>query len=269
MNPSTADRALRAVLVDDEPGARLHLAERLAAHPCIEIVGEADRAKSAIDLIQQTKPDVIFLDVQMPGGTGFSLLPLLGDITPPPEMVFVTAYDKYALKAFETNALDYLTKPVSPQRLAMTVERLQNCFRTPEQSSTREREPTPPASPLEMRDLVLLQEKASFRMVEAGGICAVEANSDYTRIYLADGGKAFPRKRMAQWEEELPAPPFFKVSRSLLVNIDRIKEIVSRDRESGEIHFQGMEKPLILSRIELRRLRTACGSRSSLNSDSI
>jgi len=269
MSPPVFDRAIRAVLVDDEPGARLHLAERLAAHPCIEIVGEADRAKSAIDLIQQTNPDVIFLDVQMPGGTGFSLLPLLGDITPPPEVVFVTAYDKYALKAFETNALDYLTKPVSPQRLAMTVERLQNRFRTPAEATKSEIEASEPSRPLEVRDLVLLREKASLRMVKAGEICSVEAEADYTRICLADGGKAFPRKRMAQWEEELPAPPFFKVSRSLLVNIDRIKEIVSRDRESGEIHFQGMEKPLILSRIELRRLRTACGSRSSLNSDSI
>ncbi len=132
MNPSTADRTLRAVLVDDEPGARMHLAERLAAHPGIEVVGEADRARSGIDLIQRVKPDVVFLDVQMPGGTGFSLLPLLSDITPAPEVVFVTAYDKYAVKAFESNALDYLTKPVSPQRLAITVERLRNRFRTPE-----------------------------------------------------------------------------------------------------------------------------------------
>jgi len=258
MNPSTADRALRAVLVDDEPGARLHLAERLAAHPCIEIVGEADRAKSAIDLIQQTKPDVIFLDVQMPGGTGFSLLPLLGDITPTPEVVFVTAYDKYALKAFETNAIDYLTKPVSPQRLAMTVERLQNRFRTPEQSSTREREPTPPASPLEMRDLVLLREKNSLRIVEAGEICAVEADANYTRIFLADGNKIFMRKRMGQWEEELPSPPFFKISRRLLLNTQRIKEIVMHERKSGDVHFHGAAKPLLLSRIEVSRLRSTC-----------
>jgi two-component system LytT family response regulator len=258
MNPSTADRALRAVLVDDEPGARLHLAERLAAHPCIEIVGEADRAKSAIDLIQQTKPDVIFLDVQMPGGTGFSLLPLLGEVATLPELVFVTAYDKYALKAFEANALDYLTKPVNPRRLAITVERLQNRFRTPEQSSTSELESTAPAHPLEMRDLVLLREKASLRMVEAGEICAVEADSDYTRIFLADGGKAFMRKRIGQWEEELPSPPFLKISRRLLLNTERIKEIVSPDRERAEIQIEGAQKPLLISRVELRRLRSTC-----------
>jgi two-component system LytT family response regulator len=258
MNSPAADRAIRAVLVDDERGARMHLAERLTAHPGIEIVGEADRAKSAIDLIQRLKPDVLFLDVQMPGGTGFSLLPLLGEITPTPEVVFVTAYDKYALKAFETNALDYLTKPVSAPRLAITVERLQKRFLSTAQATMNELEPSAPARPLEMRDFVLLREKTSLRMVEAGEICAVEAEADYTRIYLADGGKAFLRKRMGQWEEELPSPPFFKISRRLLLNIQRIREIVMCESKSGEVHFRGMEKPLLLSRIEVSRLRSTC-----------
>ena len=235
----------------------MHLAERLAVHPGIEIVGEADRAKAAIDLIQRLKPDVVFLDVQMPGGTGFSLLPLLGDMCPPPEVVFVTAYDKYALKAFETNALDYLTKPVSPPRLAITVERLQNCLLTTGVTPKDEAESSTPARPLELRDFVLLREKTSLRMVEAGEICAVEAEADYTHIFLADGHKAFLRKRMSSWEEELPAPPFFKISRRLLLNIERIKQIVANDRENAEIHLRGMTKPLPLSRIELRRLRTA------------
>ena len=235
----------------------MHLAERLAVHPGIEIVGEADRAKAAIDLIQRLKPDVVFLDVQMPGGTGFSLLPLLGDMCPPPEVVFVTAYDKYALKAFETNALDYLTKPVSPPRLAITVERLQNCLLTTGVTPKDEAESSTPARPLELRDFVLLREKTSLRMVEAGEICAVEAEADYTHIFLADGHKAFLRKRMSSWEEELPAPPFFKISRRLLLNTERIKQIVANDRENAEIHLRGMTKPLPLSRIELRRLRTA------------
>ena len=263
MNPPAVDRAIRAVIVDDEQGARMHLTERLAVHPVIEIVGEADRANSAIDLIQRLKPDVIFLDVQMPGGTGFSLLPLLGEITPTPEVVFVTAYDKYALKAFETNALDYLTKPVSAPRLAITVERLQNRLLATGSAPKDEPQASAPSRPLEMRDFVLLREKTSFRMVEAGEICSVEAEADYTHIFLAGGGKAFLRKRMSQWEVELPTPPFFKISRRLLLNTERIKKIVALDRESGEIFLQGIEKPLLLSRIELRRLRfTLCESSS-------
>jgi two-component system LytT family response regulator len=210
-------------------------------------------------LIHRAKPDVIFLDVQMPGGTGFSLLPLLGDMCPPPEVVFVTAYDKYALKAFEANALDYLTKPVSPPRLAVTVARLQNLFLATGAAPKEEADASTPPRPLEMRDLVLLREKTSLRMEEAGEICAVEAEADYTHIFLADENKAFLRKRMNQWEEELPTPPFCKTSRRLLLNTQRIRQIVANDRESGEIYLQGMAKPLLLSRIELRRLRAACG----------
>ena len=259
MNPPAVDRAIRAVIVDDEQGARMHLTERLAVHPVIEIVGEADRAMAAIDLIQRLKPDVIFLDVQMPGGTGFSLLPLLSDMCPPPEVVFVTAYDKYALKAFEANALDYLTKPVSAPRLAITVERLQNRLLATGAAPKDEPQASAPSRPLEMRDLVLLREKTSLRMVEVGEICAVEADADYTHIFLADGNKALLRKRMSQWEEELPAPPFFKMSRRLLLNTQRIMKIMANDRESAEVHLQGIEKPFLLSRIELRRLRAAYG----------
>ena len=187
----------------------------------------------------------------------FPPLPLLGDMCPPPEVVFVTAYDKYALKAFETNTLDYLTKPVSSPRLAITVERLQNRFLATGMAPKDEAESSTPARPLEMRDFVLLREKTSLRMVEAGEICAVEAEADYTHIFLADGHKAFLRKRMSSWEEELTAPPFFKISRRLLLNTQRIKQIVANDRENAEIHLRGMTKPLPLSRIELRRLRTA------------
>ena len=182
MNPPSIERPIRAVLVDDDQAVRMHLSERLAVHPSIEIVGEADRARSAIDLIERLKPDVVFLDVQMPGGTGFSLLPLLGDMCPPPEVVFVTAYDKYALKAFETNALDYLTKPVSAPRLAITVQRLQNRLFTAAEAPKSELQASVPPRALEMRDLVLLREKTFFRIVEAGEICAVEAEADYTHI---------------------------------------------------------------------------------------
>jgi two-component system LytT family response regulator len=257
MNAAAESGKIRAVLVDDEQPARLQMRERLSAHPGIVIVGEADRVKSAADLIRQAKPDVIFLDVQMPRGAGFDLLPLLGDLDPPPAVVFVTAYDKYALKAFEANALDYLTKPVSVRRLAVTIERLRN--RLADASTTAQSEAAQSAAPrpLELRDLVLVREKNSMRMVEAGEICAVEAEADYTRIHLVGGHTVLMRKRMAQWEQELPAPPFQKISRRLLLNMPRIKSIVAHNRESAEVQFEGTDKPVTVSRVELRRIRQA------------
>lgn len=257
MSTASRNATIRAVLVDDEQPARLQMRERLSAHPDIVIVGEADRVKSAADLVKKAKPDVIFLDVQMPGGTGFDLLPLLGDLDPPPDVVFVTAYDKYALKAFEANALDYLTKPVKASRLAVTIDRLQS--RLADASTTAQSEAAESAAtrPLELRDLVLLREKNFMRMVEAGEICAVEAEADYTRIHLAGGHTVLMRKRMAQWEQELPAPPFQKISRRLLLNMPRIKSIVAHDRESADIQFEGTEKTVTVSRMELRRIRQA------------
>jgi two-component system LytT family response regulator len=172
-------------------------------------------------------------------------------------VVFVTAYDKYALKAFEANALDYLTKPVKASRLAVTIDRLQS--RLADASTTAQSEAAESAAtrPLELRDLVLLREKTSMRMVEAGEICAVEAEADYTRIHLAGGHTVLMRKRMAQWEQELPAPPFQKISRRLLLNMPRIKSIVAHDRESADIQFEGTEKTVTVSRMELRRIRQA------------
>jgi len=246
---------IRAVLVDDEQPARQHLRERLAAHPGIEVVGEADRVDSAAALIMTEKPDVVFLDVQMPGKTGFDLLPLLGELDSPPAVVFVTAYDKYAMKAFEVNALDYLTKPVSPRRLTLTVERLEKQRRGDSPPVTDEPRKGAQTSTLEARDFIMLRDKKTTRMVEAVEICAVEAEADYTRIDLAGGHTMLVRKSMTHWEQELPAPPFLKISRRLLLNAPRIRAIVANDRGVGEIQIDGMEKPLSVSRVELRRIR--------------
>jgi two-component system, LytTR family, response regulator len=250
---------IRAVLVDDEQPARQHLRERLAAHPGIEIVGEADRLESAAALIESEKPDVVFLDVQMPGQTGFDLLPLLGDLESPPAVVFVTAYDKYAVKAFEVNALDYLTKPVSPRRLALTVERLEKQRRAESPPARDAPQEGAQAQALEMRDFIMLRNKKTMRMVETIEICAVGAEADYTRIDLAGGHTMLVRKSMTQWEQELPSPPFLKISRRLLLNMPRIKTVVASDRQSAEIHLEGMEKPLPVSRVELRRIRQIGG----------
>jgi two-component system LytT family response regulator len=243
---------IRAILVDDEPLARIHLGTRLKSHPEIEIVGESSDVTSAIALVESEIPDVIFLDIQMPKKNGFALLPLLEKVDPQPAVVFVTAYNEYAIRAFEANALDYLTKPVSPKRLAKTISRLIKRERITLPLSEKEKR-------LRMEDLVLLRSGAFSMMVKAREITAIESEGDYTKILLTDEeGKEkrlLMKQTLSSWESQLPEGLFSKVSRSLLVNTKAISKLVKRDPTTWELHFQGIKTPIILSNLESRRLR--------------
>ena len=245
---------LRAILVDDEPLARIHLASRLKEHPEIEIVGEAEDVPSAYGLISSVKPNVIFLDIQMPKKTGFALLPLLEKVDPQPAVVFVTAYDEFAIRAFEANALDYLTKPVRAGRLAKTILRLhkqlvsQSGISHPSsESDTR----------LEAQDLVLLREKSLTMMVKTREIAAIESQGDYTRIHLCEGKIVMMKQTLAIWESQLPAELFAKVSRSLLVNTKSVAKMERKNLLSWDLHLEGTKEPITLSILESKRLREA------------
>jgi len=242
----------RAILVDDEPLARIHLATRLMAHPEIEIVGEAEDVPSAYDLISLERPDVIFLDIQMPKKNGFALLPKLEKIHLQPAVVFVTAYDEYAIKAFEANALDYLTKPVSAGRLAKTILRLNKQL----VSETNLPYPTTESGKrLEAEDLVLLREKSLSMMVRARKIAAIESQGDYTRIFLSEGRILMMKQSLSSWESQLPADLFVKVSRSLLVNRKSVVEMERKNLLSWDLHLEGVKEPITLSTLEGKRLR--------------
>jgi len=251
-NPSPP--RLRATLVDDEPLARDHLASRLKAHPEIEIVGQADDVPSAYDLVNSEKPDVIFLDIQMPKKNGFALLPLLEKVNPQPAVVFVTAFDEYAIRAFEANALDYLTKPVSAGRLAKTILRLhkqlvsESSLPYPTKESGKK---------LVAQDLVLLREKSLTMMVKAQGIAAVESQGDYTRIFLSEGRILMMKQSLSLWEGQLPAELFTKVSRSLLVNRKSVAKLERKNLLSWDLHLEGTKEPITLSNLESKRLRQA------------
>ncbi len=243
---------LRAIVVDDEPPARIHLVTRLKAHPEIEIVGEAEDVSSAFALVESERPDVIFLDIQMPRRFGFMLLPLLEKIDPLPSIVFVTAFDEYAIKAFEANALDYLTKPVSPERLAKTISRLIKRDRSALPLSEKSKR-------LGIEDLVLLRSGAFSMMVKIQKIAAIESQGDYTKILLADEeGKerrVLMKQTLSSWECQFPEELFSKVSRSLLVNTKAVSRLVKRDPSNWELHLQGIKSPILLSNLESKRLR--------------
>lgn len=234
-------KPLRLLLVDDEKPARRRLRALLADQAGVEVVGEAESAAEAARQCAELHPDVLLLDVQMPRGDGFSLLPLL---TPPlPRVIFVTAHDEYAVRAFEVNAVDYLLKPVSAERLQAALARLER--------------PTPPAprSALAKEDRVLLSGGTVLRFVAVHEICAVEADGNYGRVRLPEGKSVFVSRPLGEWESLLPAPPFVRVERSLLVNVERVRALRVEHRGAGWLQVGEAGEPLPLGRAALARLR--------------
>lgn len=235
---------LRVLLVDDERSARKWLRDLLSAHPEITIIGEADGIASAAELASRDSPDVIFLDIQMPPASGFDLLPLLHPI---PRIVFVTAHDAYAVRAFEANALDYLLKPVSPERLAETLRRLQ-----PDQDSRPRTEPAPPR--LDPEDYIPLRDRGRLRMVKVGDIAAVEAETAYSRIWLLRRPPMMVLQRIGAWQRLLPEPPFVRIGRSLLLNMEAVRFVERPCRNETRIFLEGNPNPLCVGRSASVRL---------------
>lgn len=243
-----APQRLRAILVDDEPLARVYLNKLLMKHSEIDVVGEAGDLTSAVILIRSTEPDVIFLDIQMQGRSSFSLLPKLESLDPQPAVVFVTAYDEYAVRAFEGNALDYLTKPVSPARMAKTVQRLMTGTpRVPKEESEVMGE-------LGLDDFVLLRDGSKTMMVKTAEITAIESDGDYTRILLDEESPLLMKRPLSHWEKLLPQKLFYKVSRRLLVNMQKVFKVTNRDTSSWELHLDRIKTPILLSNLESKRL---------------
>lgn len=250
---------MRVIIVDDEEHLRHHLREQLAAFHEISIVGEAHDVQSALSLIDRVRVDVIFLDIRMPPDNGFDLLPLLANVAPMPEIIFVTAYDNYAIEAFENNALDYLTKPVRLERLAKTLERLKkrllgDSSHAQDQSETPQGKPAP-LPELTEQSLVPLRDGSLLLMPFVHEICAIESAGDYTRILIIGKEAIMVKTLINDWEARLPKSIFSRISRSLILNKKKISKIVTLNRNHSEAHLTGIAPPLRISRLEMKRLR--------------
>jgi two-component system LytT family response regulator len=207
---------MKALLIDDERLARSELRRLLAAHPDIEIVGEAVDVEDAAAKVAELKPGLLFLDVQMPGADGFSLLERLEP--PLPAVIFTTAYDEFAVKAFEFNALDYLLKPVDPNRLIAALERL------------RHREIAAPggtAGPslrLALEDKVFVREGDRCWFVAVKNIRLLESEGNYTRLHFDDQKPQLFRSLTAM-EERLDPRSFFRANRKQVINLTWVEGI--------------------------------------------
>ncbi|HSI00223.1 MAG TPA: LytTR family DNA-binding domain-containing protein [Reyranella sp.] len=238
---------LRALIVDDERLARQAMRRLLAAHDDVEIVGEADSLAQAIDAIRRETPEVVFLDIALGDGDGFELIAALER---PPVVVFVTAYAEYAVEAFGVDAVDYLLKPVEPERLAESLERITR--------KLAQRADTPPGRP----SVIALKTPKRTVMAEPGEIAALRADGDFTRVLLAERPEVMIWRTLAHFEALLPSPPFFRLGRSLIVNRDRLRTVEAPSRESTAITLHGIAEPLVLGRTAAQRLREILAGRT-------
>lgn len=249
---------IKAILVDDEEHLRHHLREQLGDFPEISIVGEAHDVQSALSLVLSMRVELIFLDIRMPPDNGFDLLPLLATADPMPEIIFVTAYDKYAIEAFENNALGYLTKPVHPERLAKTIERLKKTLMagsSHDLDQNKNAVGNAPLTDLTEQSLLPLRDGYMLFMTRVYEICAIKSEGDYTRLSIEGKEAIMVRITINSWEERLPKSIFRRISRGLILNKKKVLKIVTLDRNNSLAHLTGIRTPLPISRLEMKRLR--------------
>lgn len=234
--------SIRALIVDDEPAARAELRRLLASHPEVEVAAECGSVAEARPALARCRPQLVFLDIQMPLASGFELLP---DVPAAVRIIFVTASDRFAVRAFEVNALDYLLKPVDPARLASALRRL-----------------GPPASAsrlLEIEDSAFVTLESGHLFLRVRDIVAIRADGDYTHVAMTDGRSHFVRQLLGQWEERLPPQHFLRVHRSALVNLRHVRRLEQRVLGGSLVWLEHLGEPVPAGRRQLAELKAALG----------
>jgi two-component system LytT family response regulator len=251
-------RVFRALIADDEPLARRGVRILLERSPDIEIVGEATGGVEAADLIQRLRPDLVFLDVQMVGCDGFETLKRAGPAAAP-VVVFVTAYDEYAIKAFEFNAVDYLLKPYDDVRFAAALERAkESVIRRRTDAVDNRLERLIEHFEGEGRDRILLKSSGEIIFLKTAEIDWIEAEGDYVKFHVA-GRTHLMRGTMAALEERLDPKRFIRIHRSTIVNADRLRKLSPSFEGEYAVILQDGTK-LRMSRGYQDRIKSLLGS---------
>jgi len=234
---------IKAVIIDDERLARNELKKLLLEFPEIEVIAEAANANEGIEKIDSLNPDLIFLDIQMPGKTGFDML---AELNKAPDVIFTTAYDDYALKAFEVNALDYLLKPVEPKRLADAIQKLH--LDDDREPITEEDIPIN-RSLLHEQDQVFVKDGERCWFVKLSDIRLFESVGNYAKVYFGPN-KPLILKSLNALEERLDEKVFFRANRKHIVNLRLIEKIEPYFNGGLLLELKGSEK------IEVSRRQT-------------
>lgn len=229
---------MKAVIIDDEPLARSVVAEYLQAFPDVRIAAECNDGFEGVKAVQHHKPDVIFLDIQMPKINGFEMLELIEE---PPAVIFTTAFDEYAIRAFEAHAVDYLLKPFSQERFSKAVEKwLSQAGAAQQQKAVRDLVASAAAGPAQA-DRIVVKNGGKIKIINVHAIRFLEAADDYVKIHTADGAY-LKAKTMGYYETVLPPDGFVRTHRSFLVNVQEITRIDPYEKESHLAILRSGEK---------------------------
>ncbi len=202
---------MRAIVVEDSRLAREGLVRMLSAFPAVEVIGVADHPDSALVLIRETRPDVLFLDIHMPGASGFDLLASLDYM---PRVIFTTAYSEHAIRSFDYNTVDFLLKPISHERLELAIRKLVG-----EPETGQEVRP-----PLDINSKIFVKDGERCHLVTLGSIHYIESCKNSVRIFFGSE-RAYVKKNLNSIEERLPRKFFFRANRQSIINLQEIQSI--------------------------------------------
>ena len=215
---------MKIIIIDDEPLARSIVREYLQSYTDIEVVAECNDGFEGMKAIQQYKPDLIFLDIQMPKINGFEMLELFED---PPSVIFTTAFDEFAIKAFESNAVDYLLKPFNKERFDKAIQKFLQQSTTPQTRSVLQTAAQSPGQ----QNRIVVKAGSKIKIIPVSQVNYLEASDDYVKIVTAEG--SFLKKRtMNFFEQSLSPLNFARIHRSYIVNTQLITRIDAHEKDS-------------------------------------
>ena len=248
-------KEIKVIIIEDEEPARDILRHYIKNHPSLKIVEECADGFAGLKAIKEHNPDLVFLDIQMPRLTGFEMLEVMDE---KPLIIFTTAYDQYAIKAFDLNAVDYLMKPVSSERFSAAVARAVDKLDKGKEAIVK------PSALLENKPdgaaeltRVVVRKNNAINIIPVGAIRYIEAQDDYVMVYHT-GGKALKQQRMKFFEESLPSSEFTRVHRSYIVRISEIAKIEPYGKENYVAVLKGGDK-LPVSRAGYKHLKDELG----------
>jgi two-component system LytT family response regulator len=243
----------KVIIIDDEPLARSIVAEYLQDVKDVEIVAECNDGFEGIKAITQHQPALIFLDIQMPKINGFEMLELLTDT---PAVIFTTAFDEYAIKAFETNAIDYLLKPFSKERFDHAIDKW-NAKRTTNSKSDLQQFIESTVKQPEEKNRIVVKKGSDIRIIPVEEVFYIEAYDDYVKIFLKDS-YYLKKKTMNYYEQVLDETSFFRVHRSFIINLNQLTKIEALEK-NNYVAILRNDKRVPISRNSYTRLKGILG----------